>query len=402
MEYGENRKRDDVRDVVGYNFSNVFRVKMKYYIIAGEASGDLHGANLIAALKKRDTRAKIRAWGGNLMKKQGATLVRHYRDLAFMGFVEVLLHLRTILKNLSFCKRDILKYKPDAIILIDYPGFNLKIAKFAHKHNIKVYYYISPQVWAWKKRRVYTIKEVVDKMLVILPFEKDFYDQYRVDAHFVGHPLLDELSRVKYINKTNFTRQNKLDSKKEIIALLPGSRKQEVMRMLEVMLKVVDKFPNYQFVIGCAPSLPESFYRSLVGNKNVHLVFNKTYQLLQVASAALVTSGTATLETALMYVPEVVCYKANKISYLIAKSLIKVKYISLVNLIMDKPVLKELIQNDLTPENVAQELKCLLTNPKKQRQLLEDYEDLRCMLGNAGASSNAAVIIVDDLRKKKI
>ena len=375
---------------------------MKYYIIAGEASGDLHGANLIAALKKRDTRAKIRAWGGNLMKKQGATLVRHYRDLAFMGFVEVLLHLRTILKNLSFCKRDILKYKPDAIILIDYPGFNLKIAKFAHKHNIKVYYYISPQVWAWKKRRVYTIKEVVDKMLVILPFEKDFYDQYRVDAHFVGHPLLDELSRVKYINKTNFTRQNKLDSKKEIIALLPGSRKQEVMRMLEVMLKVVDKFPNYQFVIGCAPSLPESFYRSLVGNKNVHLVFNKTYQLLQVASAALVTSGTATLETALMYVPEVVCYKANKISYLIAKSLIKVKYISLVNLIMDKPVLKELIQNDLTPENVAQELKCLLTNPKKQRQLLEDYEDLRCMLGNAGASSNAAVIIVDDLRKKKI
>lgn len=375
---------------------------MKYYIIAGEASGDLHGANLIAALKKRDTRAKIRAWGGNLMKKQGATLVRHYRDLAFMGFVEVLLHLRTILKNLSFCKRDILKYKPDAIILIDYPGFNLKIAKFAHKHNIKVYYYISPQVWAWKKRRVYTIKEVVDKMLVILPFEKDFYDQYRVDAHFVGHPLLDELSRVKYINKTNFTRQNKLDSKKEIIALLPGSRKQEVMRMLEVMLKVVDKFPNYQFVIGCAPSLPESFYRSLVGNKNVHLVFNKTYQLLQVASAALVTSGTATLETALMYVPEVVCYKANKISYLIAKSLIKVKYISLVNLIMDKPVLKELIQNDLTPENVAQEVKCLLTNPKKQRQLLEDYEDLRCMLGNAGASSNAAVIIVDDLRKKKI
>ena len=236
MEYGENRKRDDVRDVVGYNFSNVFRVKMKYYIIAGEASGDLHGANLIAALKKRDTRAKIRAWGGNLMKKQGATLVRHYRDLAFMGFVEVLLHLRTILKNLSFCKRDILKYKPDAIILIDYPGFNLKIAKFAHKHNIKVYYYISPQVWAWKKRRVYTIKEVVDKMLVILPFEKDFYDQYRVDAHFVGHPLLDELSRVKYINKTNFTRQNKLDSKKEIIALLPGSRKQEVMRMQYVFL----------------------------------------------------------------------------------------------------------------------------------------------------------------------
>lgn len=400
MEYGKNRERNDVSDIDGYNFSDVFCVKMKYYIIAGEASGDLHGANLIASLKKKDTRAKIRAWGGNLMKKQGATLVKHYRDLAFMGFVEVLLHLRTILKNLSFCKKDILKYKPDAIILIDYPGFNLKIAKFAHKHNIKVYYYISPQVWAWKKRRVYTIKEVVDKMLVILPFEKDFYDDYRVDAHFVGHPLLDELSKVRYINRSNFARQNKLDPKKEIIALLPGSRKQEVSRMLGIMMKVMDKFPEYQFVIGCAPSLPESFYRELVGNENVHLVFNKTYQLLQVASAALVTSGTATLETALFYVPEVVCYKGNKISYLIAKNLVKVKYISLVNLIMDKPVLKELIQNDLTPKNIEEELNDLLTNHKKQRQLLEDYEDLRCKLGNAGASNNAATIIVNDLNKK--
>ena len=373
---------------------------MKYYIIAGEASGDLHGANLIASLRKRDPRAKIRAWGGNLMKKQGATLVKHYRDLAFMGFVEVLLHLRKIFKNLNFCKKDIIKFQPDAIILIDYPGFNMKIAKFAHKHNIKVYYYISPQVWAWKKRRVYTIKEVVDKMLVILPFEKDFYDEYRIDAHFVGHPLLDELSKVRYVNKNNFTRQNKLTPKKEIIALLPGSRKQEVSRMLEVMLKVVDRFPEYQFVVGCAPSLPESFYKSIIGNANVHLVANKTYQLLQVASAALVTSGTATLETALLYVPEIVCYKGNKLSYLIAKNLVKVKYISLVNLIMDKPVLKELIQNDLTPENIEAELKQLLTNHKKQRQLLEDYEDLRCKLGNAGASNNAATIIVNDLNKR--
>ena len=373
---------------------------MKYYIIAGEASGDLHGANLIASLKKKDSRAKIRAWGGNLMKKQGATLVKHYRDLAFMGFVEVLLHLRTILKNLSFCKRDIMRFKPDAIILIDYPGFNMKIAKFAHKHNIKVYYYISPQVWAWKKRRVHTIRKVVDKMLVILPFEKDFYDEYHVDAHFVGHPLLDELSKVRYINKNNFVKQNKLNSKKEIIALLPGSRKQEVGRMLEVMLKVVDKFPEYQFVIGCAPSLPEEYYKSLIGNENVQLVFNKTYQLLQVASAALVTSGTATLETALFYVPEVVCYKGNKISYLIAKNLIKVKYISLVNLIMDKLVVKELIQNDLTPENVEAELKQLLTNHKVQRQLLDDYEELRYKLGNAGASNKAAAIIFEDLNKK--
>lgn len=374
---------------------------MKYYIIAGEASGDLHGANLIASLKKKDPHAKIRAWGGNLMKKQGANLVKHYRDLAFMGFVEVLLHLRTILKNLSFCKKDILKFKPDAIILIDYPGFNLKVAKFAYKHNIKVYYYISPQVWAWKKRRVHTIKKVVDKMLVILPFEKDFYDEYRVDAHYVGHPLLDEISKVKFINRINFARQNKLDPKKEIIALLPGSRKQEVSRMLKVMLSVMDKFPDYQFVIGCAPSLTDDFYRSLIGNANVHLVFNKTYQLLQVASAALVTSGTATLETALFYVPEVVCYKGNPISYIIAKNLIKVKYISLVNLIMNKPVLKELIQNDLTSENISEELKQLLTDHKRQRQLLEDYEELRCVLGNAGASNNAVAIIVNDLKQKK-
>lgn len=374
---------------------------MKYYIIAGEASGDLHGANLIASIRKKDSHAKIRAWGGNMMKKQGATLVKHYRDLAFMGFIEVLLHLRIILRNLSFCKKDILKFAPDAIILIDYPGFNLKVAKFAHKHNIKVYYYISPQVWAWKKRRVKTIKKVVDKMLVILPFEKDFYEEYRVDAHYVGHPLLDELSKVKHINRVAFARQNKLDPKKEIIALLPGSRKQEVSRMLEVMLKTVDMFPDYQFVVACAPSLPENFYESLITNKNVHLVFNKTYQLLQVASAAVVTSGTATLETALFYVPEVICYKGNPISYLIAKNLIKVKYICLVNLIMDKPVVKELIQNDLTPDNISSELKHLLTNHKKQRQLLEDYEELRCKLGNAGASYNAATIIVDDLKKPK-
>ena len=236
-------------------------------------------------------------------------------------------------------------------------------------------------------------------MLVILPFEKDFYSQYHVDAHFVGHPLLDEMSRMKYVNKINFSRQNKLNPKKEIIALLPGSRKQEVTKMLGVMLKVVDRFPDYQFVIGCAPSLPESFYRSLIGDANVQLVFNKTYQLLQVASAALVTSGTATLETALLYVPEVVCYKGSKISYLIAKNLIKVKYISLVNLIMDKPVLKELIQNDLTPKNLEDELRLLLTNHKKQRQLLEDYEDLRYKLGDAGASNNAATIIVNDLKK---
>lgn len=374
---------------------------MKYYIISGEASGDLHGSNLIAAIKRKDPKAKFRAWGGDLMKKQGATLVKHYRDLAFMGFVEVLLHLRIILSNMSFCKKDILKFAPDALVLIDYPGFNIKIAKFAHKHNIKVYYYISPQVWAWKKRRVHTLKKVVDKMLVILPFEKDFYNEYNVDAQYVGHPLLDSISKTKQTNKLSFTRQNKLNGKKEIIALLPGSRKQEVSRMLKVMLKVVDQFPNYQFVVGCAPSLPLSYYKSIIGDANVKLVVNKTYQLLQVSSAAVVTSGTATLETALFYVPEVICYKGNPISYLIAKNLIKVKYICLVNLIMDRPVVKELIQNDLTPDNIADELRLLLTNHKRQRQLLDDYEELRMILGNAGASKNAASIIVSDIKNVK-
>lgn len=374
---------------------------MKYYIISGEASGDLHGSNLIAAIKRRDPKAKFRAWGGDLMKKQGATLVKHYRDLAFMGFVEVLLHLRIILRNMSFCKKDILKFAPDALVLIDYPGFNIKIAKFAHKHNIKVYYYISPQVWAWKKRRVHTLKKVVDKMLVILPFEKDFYNEYNVDAQYVGHPLLDSISKTKQTSKLSFTRQNKLNAKKEIIALLPGSRKQEVSRMLKVMLKVVDQFPNYQFVVGCAPSLPLSYYKSIIGDANVRLVVNKTYQLLQVSSAAVVTSGTATLETALFYVPEVICYKGNPISYLIAKNLINVKYICLVNLIMDRPVVKELIQNDLTPDNIADELRLLLTNHKRQRQLLDDYEELRMILGNAGASKNAASIIVSDIKNVK-
>lgn len=373
---------------------------MKYYVIAGEASGDLHGSNLIASIKKRDPRAKIRAWGGDLMKAQGATLVKHYRDLAFMGFVEVLMHLRIILNNLKFCKKDILNFAPDAIILIDYPGFNIKVAKFAHKHNIKVYYYISPQVWAWKKRRVYTLKKVVDKMLVILPFEKPFYEEYDMDVHFVGHPLLDEMSKLKNVNRKVFLKQNNLDPKKEVIALLPGSRTQEVSRMLEIMLKVIELYPEYQFAIAAAPSLTEEFYKSLIGKENVTLLFNKTYQLLQVASAAIVTSGTATLETALLYVPEVICYKGNPISYRIAKNLIKIKYICLVNLIMDKPVVKELIQNDLTPENIKSELDQLLTNPKRQRAILEDYDELRHVLGNAGASDNAASIIVSDLKKK--
>ena len=373
---------------------------MKYYIIAGEASGDLHGSNLVASIRQKDPNTKIRAWGGEKMRRNGANVVKNYHDLAFMGFVEVLMNLNTILKNFNICKKDITEFNPDALILIDYPGFNLKIAKWAKKKGFKVFYYISPQVWAWKRRRVYTIKKVVDKMLCILPFEKKFYDNYDVDCQFVGHPLLDEIAKIEPVDKDKFYKANRLNPKKEIIALLPGSRRQEVSRMLTVMLEVVKMFPNYQFVIACAPSLPLSYYKQIIGEKsNVRLVINRTYQLLQLSSAAIVTSGTATLETALLDVPEVVCYKANKISYLIARQVAKVKYICLVNLIMDRLVVKELIQNDMTAEKIRDELQSLMNSSKRQKKLLEDYEELKYVLGSAGASDRAAETIISYVKK---
>ena len=373
---------------------------MKYYIIAGEASGDLHGSNLVASIRQKDPGAKIRAWGGEKMRRNGANVVKNYHELAFMGFVEVLMNLKTILKNFNFCKKDISEFNPDALILIDYPGFNLKIAKWAKKKGYKVFYYISPQVWAWTRRRVYTIKKVVDKMLCILPFEKKFYDNYDVDCQFVGHPLLDEIAKIEAVDKTKFYKANRLNPKKEIIAMLPGSRKQEVSRMLTIMMEVVKMFPSYQFVIACAPSLPVSYYKKIIGEKsNVRLVLNRTYQLLQLSSAAIVTSGTATLETALLDVPEVVCYKANKISYLIARQLAKVRFICLVNLIMDRLVVKELIQGDLTANNIRDELQSLLNSSKRQKKLLDDYEELKYVLGNAGASDRAAETIISYVKK---
>ena len=373
---------------------------MKYYIIAGEASGDLHGSNLVASIRQKDPGAKIRAWGGDKMRRSGANVVKNYHDLAFMGFVEVVMNLKTIVKNIKYCKKDITEFNPDALILIDYPGFNLKIAKWAKKKGFKVFYYISPQIWAWKRRRVYTIKKVVDKMLCILPFEKKFYDNYDVDCQFVGHPLLDEIAKIEPVDKQKFYKANRLNPKKEIIALLPGSRKQEVSRMLTVMLDVVKMFPSYQFVVACAPSLPVSYYKKIIGEKaNVRLVLNRTYQLLQLSSAAVVTSGTATLETALLDVPEVVCYKANKISYLIARQVAKVRYICLVNLIMDRLVVKELIQNDMTANNIRDELQSLLNSSKRQKKLLEEYEELKYVLGNAGASDRAAETIISYVKK---
>lgn len=372
---------------------------MKYYIIAGEASGDLHASNLIAELRKKDPKAEFRAWGGDLMKKQGATLVKHYRHMAFMGFLEVAVNIRTVLGNIAECKKDMLAYKPDAVILVDYPGFNLRIAKFAHQQGLKVFYYISPQVWAWKRRRVRKIRRSVDEMLVILPFEENFYREYGVRVSYVGNPLLDELSKSEPNTRQSFARKNNLPEKKEIIALLPGSRAQEVKHMLPIMLQVVPKFPQYQFVVAKAPSLDGALYKELIGANDVSVVDNQTYALLQCASAALVTSGTATLETALFTVPQVVCYKGSAISYHIAKHLIKVNYISLVNLILDKPAVKELIQNDLNVDNVAKELVLLLRDSKRQRRLLEDYEALKEVLGGAGASAKAAGVILRSINR---
>jgi len=364
---------------------------MKYYIIAGEASGDLHGSNLIKQLHVLDVNADIRSWGGDLMKSEGATIVKHYKDLAFMGFAEVLMNLRIILKNIDFCKKDIISFKPDVLILIDYPGFNIRIAEWAKKEGVKTVYYISPQIWAWKENRVHTIKKYVDKMLVILPFEKDFYSKWEYKVEYVGHPLAEVIENFKRAHPQPGTPG------KKIIALLPGSRKQEINVKLPVMLEVSKAFPEHEFVVAKAPGLEDSFYEPfLVKYNNVSSLAGKTYDVLNEATAALVTSGTATLEAALFGVPEVVCYKGNPISYQIAKWVIKVKYISLVNLIMDKPVVKELIQDEMTTENCIKGLKDLLENKDRKRQLQKDYADLKNLLLQGGnASANAAKIIYD-------
>lgn len=370
---------------------------MKYYIIAGEASGDLHGANLMKALYQIDNDANIRYWGGDLMEQVGGTLVKHYRDLAFMGFVEVLFNLRTILKNISFCKKDIEQFQPDVIIFIDYPGFNLRIAKWAKQKGIKTHYYISPQIWAWKEGRIKDIKRDVDAMYVILPFEKDFYEnKHQYPVHFVGHPLIDEISGRKQVDLDTFKKENGLDER-PIIALLPGSRKQEITKMLSVMLSIVEDFSNYQFVIAGAPSQDKSFYEAFIKKQNVHLLLNKTYDLLSISNAALVTSGTATLETALFKVPQVVCYSGNRISYEIAKRVIKLKYISLVNLILDKEVVTELIQTDFNTKQLKKELNTILDDYHRAVLFLE-YYDLEQELGGAGASEKTANLIYNSIQ----
>jgi len=403
---------------------------MNYYLIAGEASGDLHAANLMKALQQEDDAATFRCWGGDLMAAAGGHLVKHYKELAFMGFWEVVKNLRTIAKNLDFCKKDITTNLPDVLILIDYSGFNLRIAQWAKTIGLKVFYYISPQVWASRQSRVKKIKKYVDKLFVILPFEKDFYQQFDLEVDFVGHPLLDAIAEFQTPNATplhfdkTFSSSNKAQGLekertpsqldkiasdneplcfgKPIIALLPGSRQQEIKVVLKIMLPLAHQFSNYQFIIAIAPAIPISFYEQIIAQSGlpentVFLVRDQTYNLLNQSKAAIVTSGTATLETALFEVPQVVCYKGSWLTYQIAKRIIKVPYISLVNLIANQPLVKELIQNDLTVANLKEELEYLLSN-QKSKELKLAYRQIKKQLGDVGASKRAAKLMVSYLR----
>ncbi len=364
---------------------------MKYYLIAGEASGDMHAARLMEALQKQDPDAHFRYWGGDRMQAQGGVLVKHYRHLAFMGFWEVLMHLPTILKNIAFCKRDIQTYRPDVIVFIDYPGFNLRIARWAKKQGYKTHYYIAPQLWAWKENRIKAIKRDIDAMYVILPFEKDFYEKkHHFPVHFVGHPLLDAIA-VNTTANASFRARHQLNDR-PIIALLPGSRKQEIKKMLPVMLEVVADFPGYQFVIAGAPNQPYNMYKHIIKSTNASYVDNDTYSLLSAATAAVVTSGTATLETALFKVPQVVGYKGSWLSYQIAKRVITLSYISLVNLIMNEKIVTELIQRTFTAPRLKEELKNILNNPSRSR-IITGYEALEKKLGDRGVSHRVATLL---------
>lgn len=364
---------------------------MKYYIVSGEASGDLHGSKLIEALIERDNKAKIRFWGGDLMQQAGGELVKHYKELAFMGFWEVITHLGTILRNIKFCKKDILAFNPDVVIYIDYPGFNLRISKWAKKQGFKNHFYISPQVWAWKENRVQQMKKDLDALYVILPFEKEFFEEkHNFPVEFVGHPLLDWAMERK--KSKNFNAKNNLSSKKPLIALLPGSRRQEIKKMLPIFIEVAECYPQYEFVIAGAPGIDPNWYESFLKSKLVKVVYNQTHDLLMHVKAALVSSGTATLETALFNVPQVVCYRSSFLSYQIAKRLVKLEFISLVNLILNREVVKELIQNSFTVDEVSIQLEFILSE-SGQKQQKKDYESLRTILGKGGASKKTAALI---------
>lgn len=363
---------------------------MKYYLIAGEASGDLHGSHLIKALKTKDASADIRCWGGDKMQAAGGHVVKHIKDLAFMGFFEVVKHLGTILSNIQFCKKDILEYKPDVVILIDYPGFNFRLFKFLKQHHFKIFYYISPQLWAWKTSRVYKVKEYVDRMFVIFPFEKDFYARYGVKVDFIGHPLLDELEGMN-LNPPE---------REKMIAILPGSRKQEISYLLPEYLKVIDEFPDYKFVVAGLSNLGQAFYQNIIGNRRCEVVYDQTYNVLSRATAGIITSGTATLETALFNVPEVISYKGSWISYFIARALIKnISYICIVNLICDKRVVQELIQADVNKDRLVKEVQYLLS-PNGRQEIENGYRLLYSKLGEKGASERAASLMIGYLNSR--
>ena len=375
---------------------------MKYYLIAGEASGDLHGSNLMKSIIEVDKEADFRFWGGDLMAKYGGTPVKHIRELAFMGFVKVVINLKTILNNIKLCKNDIGEYKPDVVILIDYAGFNLKIAEFAKNRKIPVHYYISPKIWAWKTNRVKKIKAFVDKMFTILPFETQFYKKYNFDVEYVGNPVNDAIyaHKLEESSLENFKAKNML-SDKPIVALLAGSRKQEIKLMLPVMIEVSHFFPNYQFIIGGAPSIDNSFYKELIGGRSIPVIYNQTYNLLDYSSAALVTSGTATLETALFNVPQIVCYHTNigNFLYKIGRSLLKVRWLSLVNLILNYEAVKELTQSTFKVKYLVKELDLLLNNELYRNKMLSAYEKLHSMVGEPGASEKAAIGIYTALKQ---
>lgn len=376
---------------------------MKYYVIAGEASGDLHASNMMRELLAIDNSIQFKFWGGDLMEKvTGEKPTKHIKDLAFMGFVEVAKNIRTIFKNIAFCKQDILAYKPDVLILVDYPGFNLRIADWAKLQGIRVLYYISPTIWAWKENRVEIVKRACEKMFVILPFEVAVYKKHNYNADYVGHPLLDAIEQEKnnLPNKETFIANNQLDNR-PIIAVLPGSRKQEIEQMFSIMLNVVDQYKDYQFVIAGTTNLPKEIYQPAI-DKNIKIVFNQTYALMHNAHAGIIKSGTSTLESALFRLPQVVCYKGGAVSFAIAKAVVggRIKYIALPNLILDRPIVKELVQKDLTSKNLTNELSLILHGPAREA-MLKEYDGLIQLLGNSGASKKVARLMYDQINAKK-
>jgi lipid-A-disaccharide synthase len=371
---------------------------MKYYLIAGEASGDLHGSNLMKSLKNEDAQSQFRFLGGDLMAAHGGSLVKHYRDMAFMGLVDVLMNIRTIARNLKYCQNDILSWKPDVIILIDYAGFNLKIAAFAKKHNIKVFYYISPKVWAWQESRVKKLKRYVDKLFVIFPFEIDYFQKFAIEVDYFGNPLNDAIADFlpQKKNFQDFITSNQLEDK-PVIALLAGSRKHEIQRCLPEMLKAMENFPDYQLVVAGAPSSSKELYAKIIGSKKVSIVFGQTYQLLSQAQAAVVTSGTATLETALFKVPEVVIFKTGSFTYVIGKALVKIKFFSLVNIIMEKEVVKELLQKNLA-NGIQKEMSKILFDKSYRQKMMDNFDELDKKLGGSGVSERIARKMVQYLK----